>query len=335
MRARIGTALCLSLLLGLFAPRAVDRPLAANSSGGRAASPGAGISTSPAAAPAPFIPFIAVAVGPPVLPTASWPSGIAATPVAEGEAPSEPDRIARELLHTDRLISVLRPKVFRSGNSNAKDHFGDAIKREREARDAYDLRLYARAARLTREARSLAREAAVMVGPPEEDPVYVSRAIEHAGDALGLADDLLRSVARPSLTKRYAGLEKELAGARELYKAGDMKSAHAKAIAVRDGVLELLRDCDDLPVSPDTASKALQGAEKALEQASKELGTKPNSSALRLQREALDQLTKARSAFARKEYRDAVIHSRLVERNLENAVAAQRSETKGPVRSEA
>lgn len=335
MRARIAIALGFSLLLGLFAPRAVDRPLAADSSGGRAASPGAGISNSPAAAPASFIPAIVIAVGPPALPIVAWPSGIAATPVSEGETISEPDRIARELLHTDRLISVLRTKVFRSGNTNAKDHFGEAIKRERDARDAYDLRLYARAARLTREARSLARESAVMVGPPEEDPVYVSRTIEHAGDALGLAADLVRSMERPSFTKRYAGLENDLAGARALYKAGEMKQAHAKAIAVRDGVLELLRDFDDLPVSPDTASKALQGAEKALEQASKELGKKPNPSALRLQREALDQLTKARSAFARKEYLDAVIHSRLVERNLENAVAAQRSETKPPVRNEA
>ena len=321
------------MLLGLFAPRAVDRPFAANSSGGRAASPGAGSSTSPAAAPASFIP--AVALGPPAPPTVAWPSGIVGTTVSESDSVAESDRIARELLHTDRLISVLRPKVFRSGNSTAREHFGDAIKREQEARDAYDLRLYARSARLTREARSLAREAAVMVGPPEEDPVYVSRAIEHAGDALGLAGDLLRSAARPSFTKRYAGLEQDLAGARELYKAGEIKRAHAKAIGVRDGVLELLRDFDDLPVSLDTASKALQGAEKALERASKELGKSPNASALRLQREALDQLTKARSAFARKEYRDAVIHSRLVERNLENAVAAQRSETKQAVKNEA
>ena len=265
----------------------------------------------------------------------AWPGAIEGTTVSEADTVSEPEGIARELLHTDRLISVLRLKVFRSGNSKAQEHFGDAIKRERDAREAFDLRLYARSARLTREARSLARESAVMVGPPEEDPVYVSRAIEHAGDALGLAYDLLRSVDRPSFTKRYSGLENELEGARELYKAGEIKRAHAKAIAVRDGVLELLRDCDDLPVSPDTASKALQGAEKALEQASKELGKNPNASALRLQREALGQLTKARSAFARKEYRDAVIHSRLVERNLENAVAAQRSETKTAVRNEA
>jgi len=265
----------------------------------------------------------------------AWPGVVDAAAASEVEAVPEPERIARELLHTDRLISVLRPKVFRSGNSSAREHFGEAIKREGEAREAYEVRLYARSARLTREARSLAREAAVMVGPPEEDPVYVSRAIEHAGDALGLARDILRGVARPSVTKRYSGLEHDLAGARELYKAGEIKRAHARAVAVRDGVLELLRECDDLPVSPDTASKALEGAEKALEQASKELGKNPNASAFRLQREAVGQLTKARSAFARREYKDAVIHSKLVERNLENAVAAQRSETKPAVRNEA
>ena len=323
MRARIATVLGISLLLGLLLARAADRPLAADASGGRAAPPGAGISTSPAAAPAPVPPAVTFAIGPP------------APPAAVPEEPSIPEaeRIPRDLLYTDRLIAVLRPKVFRTGNIAAKEHFQEAIKREGEARDAYEHRLYARAERLTREARSLAREAAVMVGPPEEDPVYVSRTIIHAGEALGLANDLLKGFGRPEFTKRYSGLEKDLDGARELYKAGEIKRAHARAIAVRDGVLELLRDCDDLPVSPDTASKALEGAERALERAKKELGAKPNASALRLQREAFGQLSKARSAFARKEYRDAVIHSRLVERNLENAVAAQRSEAKPAVRN--
>lgn len=332
MRARIGIALTVALLFGLLAPSSADRPLAADSDGGRAASPGAATAALPAAAPVSLTaPCGAVAIGPPALPTVAWPAYAA----ADLDALAEPERIDRELLHTDRLISVLRTKVFRSGNSVAQEHFGVAMQRERDARDAYNLRLYARSARLTREARSLARESAVMVGPPEEDPVYVSRAIEHAEDALGLADDLLRGVARSNVTKRYDSLEKDLAGARDLFKAGQIKRAHARAVAVRDGVLDLLRDCDDLPVSPDTASKALKGAERAIEQASKELGRKPNASAQRLQRDALGQLSKARSAFARKEYRDAVIYSRLVERNLENAVAAQRSDLKGGVKSDA
>ena len=332
MRARIATILTLALLFGLSAPRAADRPLAADSDGGRAASPGAATPTLPAAAPVSHAAACAaVAIGPPALPTVVWPAYAS----AEGQPIGELEGIGRELLHTDRLISVLRPKVYRSGNLAAQEHFGVAMQREHEARGAYDMRLYARSARLTREARSLAREAAVMVGPPDEDPVYVSRAIEHAEDALALADDLLHGVARSNVTKRYDGLEKDLAGARELFKAGQIKRAHARAIAVRDGVLDLLRDCDDLPVSPDTASKALKGAERALAQASKELGKTPNASAQRLQRDALSQLTKARSAFARKEYRDAVIYSRLVERNLENAVAAQRSVVKGGVKSDA
>ena len=254
---------------------------------------------------------------------------------AGSQAPYEADQIARELLHTDRLIAVLRPKVFRSGNSKAQEHFQDSIEREREAREAYDQRLYARSARLTREARSLAREAAVMVGPPEDDPVYVARAIEHASDALALADDVLRGAEEQSISRRYAKLEKDLEGARQLYKAGEIRRAHEQAVAIRDGVLDLLRDCDDLPVSSDTASKALKDAERALEQAAKELGAKPNGPAQRWQREALGQLSKARSSFARKEYRDTVIHSRLVERNLDQAVAAQRSEAKPVVRNDA
>lgn len=325
MRARIGTVLTLAVLLGLSTPRAADRPLAADSDRGRAASPGAEIATLPAAAPVSSIASAAVAMGPPALPTVAWPGAYA---VVEADALPEAERLGRELLHTDRLISVLRPKVFRSGNSIAQEHFGEAIRREGEAREAYEQRLYARSSRLTREARSLAREAAVMVGPPEQDPVYVSRAIEHADDALALAADLLHGAERENVTRRYTRLEKDLAGARDLYKAGEIKRAHARAVAVRDGVLELLRDCEDLPVSPDTASKALQGAERALDQAAQELGKKPNAAAQRLQREALGQLTKARAAYARKEYKDAVIHSKLVERNLENAVAAQRSEVK-------
>jgi hypothetical protein len=332
MRARIGTVLSLALVFGLLTPRASDRPLAAVSEvdGGRAASPGARIATLPAAAPVLTTPV--VAMGPFALPTVAWPASVA---FAEADAAPESERLAKELLHTDRLISVLRPKVFRSGNSAAQEHFTEAIRREGEAREAYDLRLYARSSRLTREARSLAREAAVMVGPPEEDPVYVSRAIDHAEDALRLADGPVRGVARASVTKRYESLEKQLAGARDLFKAGEIKRAHTGAVAVRDGVLDLLRDCDDLPVSPDTASKALEGAERAIDRASKELGKKPSPSALRLQKEALGQLTKARSAFARKEYRDAVIHSKLVERNLESAVAAQRNSPKGSVKSDA
>ena len=49
--------------------------------------------------------------------------------------------------------------------------------------------------------------------------------------------------------------------------------------------------------------------------------------ATRLSREARAQMAKAKAAFARKNYRDTLLHSKLVERNLELAVSAQRSAT--------
>jgi len=250
-------------------------------------------------------------------------------------APTEAETLARELLHTDRLIAVLRPKIVRSGNAKALEQLADAVKREQEARDAFDHNLFARSSRLTRESRSLAREAAVLVGPPEEDPLYVSRTIDHAEDALNLAEDTLQGVDNPAVQRRYAELTKQLDGARQLFKAGALRRATEQANTVRDGVLDLLADCEGLPVSSDIAAKALKRAERAVERAGKELGPKLNPPAQRLQKEAVGQLAKARASFARKEYQDAVLHSKLVERNLDEAFAAQRGGAKAGVSSDA
>ncbi|HEY7818306.1 MAG TPA: hypothetical protein VIG29_08810, partial [Vicinamibacteria bacterium] len=244
------------------------------------------------------------------------PSEPATAPVAS--VPAESEQILRELLHTDRLIAILRPKIARSGNTKAQEQLAESVRREKEARTAFENHLYARAVRLTRESRSLAREAAVMVGPPEEDPIYVSRTIEHAADALSLAQDALRGVSLASVKKRYAELSRDLETARQLYKNGAVRRAYEQATSVRNGVLALLSDCEGLPVSYETAERALKGAERALERAGKDLGPKPNAAALRLRKEAAAQLAKARSSFARKEYKDAVIHSKLVERNLDD-----------------
>ncbi|MGH7682474.1 MAG: hypothetical protein ACRENN_10885 [Candidatus Eiseniibacteriota bacterium] len=250
-------------------------------------------------------------------------------------APPEAETLARELLHTDRLIAVLKPKIVRSGNQKALEELADAVKREQEARDAYENNLFARSARLTRESRSLAREAAVLVGPPEEDPVYVSRTIEHAEDALSLAEDTIQGVDDPAVHRRFAMLTKDLAGARQLFRTGALRRANDQANAVRDGVLDLLTDCEGLPVSSDIAAKALKRAERAVERAGKELGPKLNPPAQRLQKEAVGQLAKARASFARKDYQDAVIHSKLVERNLDDALGAQRGGAKAGVSSDA
>ena len=145
----------------------------------------------------------------------------------------------------------------------------------------------------------------------------------------------MSTVQDPNVRRRYADLTNQLANARHLYKTGAMKRAYAQAVAVRDGVLDLLAECDEIPVSSDTATKALKRAERAVDRVGRELGTKPIAPAQRWQREAQGQLGKARAAFARKEFRDVVIHSKLVERNLDEAVAAQRRGPKSGVRSDA
>lgn len=308
MRAGIGISMSLALSLGLFLPRTVDRSHAEISDGVRTASTRTVNSCE-------------LAVGP-----VTRTSGPMPRPAAETLPESE--RLDRELLHTDRLIAVLRPKILRSGNGNAQKHLAEAMKREREAREARAGSQFARATRLTREAQSLAREAAAMVGPPEEDPAYVLRAIDRAADAFDLAEDVLERGANPGVWMRFNGIKNELTEARKRYKEGAMRRAYKGASAVRDGVLDLLKDCENLPVPAVTASKALKRAEWELAQAEKEIGANPIVSAQRWQREAFGQMTKARSAFARRDYRDAVIHSKLVERNLEQAMSAQRGGTK-------
>ncbi len=328
MRARLGQSLVFALFLGLLQPRATDPSLAASTEAGRTALQATATTPTPAVGPVSLNSsqaFASATAGPPALPTPSPPSAQAPDATAsKGDPIPEADRIRRELLYTDRVIAVLRAKVLRSANGEAQGLIADALKREREARTAYEQNLYARAARLTREARAIAREAAVMVGPLEEDPRYVGRTLDHAEDALELTAALLDQGADAAAWRRYTGLKNDLTGARQLFKDGAVRTAYARAVAVRDGVLGLLRDCEDLPVSADTASRAIRDAERAMEQAGRELGVKVSSGAQRWQREAVSQMVKARSAFARHEYRDAVIHAKLVERNLEQALAVQR-----------
>ena len=243
-----------------------------------------------------------------------------------GEAPhSEAESIRRELTHTDRVIAVLKPKVFRTGNSQAQSRFGEAVAREKEARDAFSRNLYARATRLTREARSLAREAAVMVGPPEDDPIYVARAIDNADDALMLAREVFDQGANAEVWRRYQALRRDLQESRRLLEAGEAREAHRQAVQVRDGVLDLLQDSQNLPVPAATAERALKQAQEAYDRAVQELGANPKESALKWRREAQGQLAKAKSAFQHRDYRDSILHAKLVERSLDEAITSQRN----------
>ena len=309
--ARIKLSLACALVWGTLATDSGESPRAASHVWGRTARPPTATAPSPAVGPY----FTAG----PSLPSAA---ALAATPLTESE------RLEEDLLHTDRLIRVLRAKIHRSENPGAQERFVAAMKREREARDAFRQSHLARASRLTLEARALAREAAFMVGPPEEDPAYVARALDRAGEALALALEVFDQGAGSTVWKRYHGLRNDLAAARDLHKGGDTRQAYRKAIVVRDAVLDLLTEADDLPIPASTASRAVRRVEQAIDRVAKDLGAKPGDEAARWQRAASDHLSKAKQSYARKDYRSAVIYSKLAVRVLDQAVTAQRNGVK-------
>ncbi|MEK7347430.1 MAG: hypothetical protein AABZ94_01025 [Candidatus Eisenbacteria bacterium] len=243
------------------------------------------------------------------------------------EPPDEGVRARQELERTEPILRSVKAKVVRSFNKKAREEFETATARQREAREALGENLYARAERLTMEARSIAREIAVHLGPPEDDADYVAMTLDRTDDALGRAREVLREAGTAPERNRLTALERRQKEARRLYKDGSTRRAYASTREVRDGVLTLLRECDELPVREETAEKALKRASRSLEQAKGELGERLNPAAERLAREARAQMAKARVAFARKNYRDTLLHSKLVERNLELAVSAQRSST--------
>ena len=306
-RARISLSLACVLVAGTYAEPA-DSPRAASHDWGRTAR--LAVATAPSQA-----------VGP-------LPSHLPREMEPVGKVPSEQERLQHDLLHTDRLIRVLRAKIHRSGNSGAQDRFTAAMKREREARDAFDQSHFARSSRLTHEARTLAREAAVMVGPPEEDPAYVARTLDRSAEALTLALEVFDQGAGGSIWKRYNGLKNDLTRARELHREGDTREAYRMALEVRNSVLDLLTEAEDLPIPASTASKALRRVEQAVTRASKELGASPREEAAEWQREASGHLAKAKQSYGRKDYRSTMIYSKLALRVLDQAVTAQRNGVK-------
>ena len=236
-------------------------------------------------------------------------------------------RARAEVERTEPLLRSVKAKVVRSFNKRAREEFAAATARQRQARESLTQNLYARAERLTLEARSLAREIAVHLGPPQDDADYVAMTLDRTDDALKRANEVLRDAGGEPERRRLNRLEQRQKEAWAFHKEGKTRKSYASTREVRDGVLTLLRDCDDLPVPEATAEKALKHASRSLDQAKGELGERLTASATRLAREARAQMAKAKAAFARKNYRDTLLHSKLVERNLELAVNAQRSAT--------
>jgi hypothetical protein len=240
---------------------------------------------------------------------------------------TESDRVLREITRTDRAILDAEGRVRRSGSDKARSDFKNARERQAEAREARYQAFYARANRLTLEARAYVKSAMIQAGPRENDPEVVDRALDQTDDALDRAKQLLEDAAPKAHRRTFESLRDRQEDARRLYKNGAMRSAYAETRDVRDGVLTLLKQCADLPVSRETARKALRRAERSMVQTRKEIGPKPVWRAAQLERDAQLQLARARSSFARNSYKDALLHSKLVERHLQRAMEARRFAT--------
>ncbi|HSQ59220.1 MAG TPA: hypothetical protein VLT84_02110 [Acidobacteriota bacterium] len=257
------------------------------------------------------------------------PAAYAATP---GPSPSkngadEAARVRKEIAATERFLAAVRNKVLRSRNRAARQDFIEASRTQIQSRESLEENLFARADRLTLDAREQARRIAVRLGPPQDDPDYVAMSLDQTDDALKRAGEILKDAGRPAERDRLASLTTAQKEARSLHGKGKTRASYEATRRVRDGVLTLLRDCDDLPVPPATAERALKRAVRTMEHAHAELGDKVVEPAATLERQARDQLGKARAAFARKNYRDTLLYAKLVERKLERAVAAQREST--------
>jgi hypothetical protein len=252
--------------------------------------------------------------------TRQQPNGAAPPSVLPPEGRSESDRVGSELERTERFAARVQRSVLTSKNTRAVKLFASALDFQADSREAYKVRQYARAERLTLAARDFADRASRMVGPPREDPDFVEHILKRTDDALERAKDVLRNGADRASWRSHEDLRNQQKDAWKTFKDGDVGSAYKQTLAVREGVLALLRQLQDLPVPRETAEKAIVGAQAALEQANKELGPKPNGEAVRLVRLANEYLAKARQSFQRGSYRSALLQAKVVERHAEHAV---------------
>jgi hypothetical protein len=236
------------------------------------------------------------------------------------EGLSEADRVASELERTERFVGRAQRSIVQSKNTRAMKLYTSALDFQSDSREACKVRQYARAERLTLAARDFADRASRMVGPPREDPNYVEHVLKRTDDAIERAKDVLRTGASRYAWRRHEDLKQEQKEAWRIFKVGDVGSAYKQTLGVREGVLALLRQQQDLPVPREAAEKAIGGAQAALDQANRELGPRPNVEAVRLVRLANEYLAKARHSFNRGSYRTALLQAKVVERHVEHAV---------------
>lgn len=246
--------------------------------------------------------------------------GILPKAVVPHEGLSEADRVASELERTERFVGRAQRSILVSKNTRAMKLYTSALDFQSDSREACKVRQYARAERLTLAARDFADRASRMVGPPREDPDYVEHVLRRTDDAIERAKDVLKTGAGRYAWQRHEDLKQEQKDAWRIFKGGDVGGAYKQTLGVREGVLALLRQLQDLPVPRETAEKAIGGAQAALEQANRELGPKPSVEAVRLVRLANEYLVKARQSFQHGSYRSALLQAKVVERHVEHAV---------------
>jgi hypothetical protein len=251
----------------------------------------------------------------------------ASDPKRETAAIPEKERVIRELERTDRVVARSQAKVGVGKNARAVDLLGSAGDFQSDAREAFKLSQYVRAERLTLAARDYADRAARLVGPARDDPDYVAGLLDRTDDALDRANEVLHGGASPPLERRFEALKRDQKDARKDFKEGRVSDAYKGTLAVREGVLALLRDADDLPVPESAAQRAVRGAERVLDHATKEIRASQTPESGRLLRLGSTYLEKARASLARHDYRSALLQAKVVEQHVERAMDAARART--------
>ena len=184
---------------------------------------------------------------------------------------SESDRVEREIQRTDRLIASAEGRVRRSASEKALADLRSSRSRQAEAKEARGQSFYARANRLTLESRAYLKSALIQVGLRRTTPRSSGARSTRPTGRSGRGRTSWRA-RRPPGTAACCGPSRPGERARRLYKNGAIRGAYAETRDVRSGVLSLLRQSANLPVSRETAGMALRRAERVMEQAQKDAG---------------------------------------------------------------
>jgi hypothetical protein len=241
---------------------------------------------------------------------------------------SEADRVAREIARTAMWIARATSLVPRTQNEKAAETLASAKEFQLGARDAYELKQYARAQRLTQAARDYADRAMRLAGPAVDDPEYVKTVLDHTDDALDRLKEYLDEGSPPATRRRYHELKDAQKKARALLDAGNAHDAYRATTGVREGVLEILVKAPPGRIPCESAKKAVENAQSSRDRVRDEIGKDPGGACARYLDAADQQLLRAQASLDRTRCRDAVLRAKAAERQLEKAIDASRKSSK-------